>query len=52
MRTTDDGEVTYIYQKQRGKQNEFVILTTEKDELTIVNILGSLTLKEIKEIAE
>lgn len=52
MRTTDDDEVTYIYQKQRGKHNEFVILTTEKDELTIVNLLGTLTLKEIKEIAE
>ena len=52
MRTTDDGEITYIYQRQRGKQNEFVILTIEKDELTIVNILGGLTLKEIKEIAE
>ena len=51
MRTTDDGEITYIYQKQRGKQTEFVILTTEKSELTIVNILGTLTLKEIKEIA-
>lgn len=51
MRTTDDGEVTYIYQKQRGKLTEFVILTSEKKELTIVNILGTLTLKEIKEIA-
>lgn len=52
MRTNDDGEKTYIYQKQRGKKNEFVILNIEKDELNIVNLLGTMTMKEIKEISD
>jgi hypothetical protein len=52
MRVNDDGDHTTIYQKQHaGGKNEFVLLSDEKDELSIINVLGAVTLNEIKGIA-
>lgn len=51
MRTNESGEKNYIYQKRRGKKNEFVILNIEKNEINIVNLLGTMTMKDIKGIA-
>jgi type IV secretory pathway VirB9-like protein len=49
MRVREDGEKTTIYFKEkRGKKKEFVLLVDEKDELTIISIVGDLTLKEIQ----
>ena len=51
MRVREDGEKTTIYFKERKKGNsEFVLITDEKDEFTIISIIGDLTLKEIQEI--
>jgi hypothetical protein len=52
MRTNESGEKTYIYQKRHGKKNEFVILDIEKNELNIVNLFGTTTLKDIKGISD
>ena len=49
MRVREDGEKTTIYFKdQKGKKKEFVLLVDEKDEFTIISIVGDLTLKEIQ----
>lgn len=53
MRVNDDGEHTIIYQKQHaGGKNEFVLLSDEKDELSIINLLGNVTLNEIKGLTD
>ena len=51
MRVREDGEKTTIYFKD-GKKNkkEFVLLVDEKDEFTIISIVGDLTLQEIQGI--
>ena len=49
MRVRENGEKTTIYFKdQKGKKKEFVLLVDEKDEFTIISIVGDLTLKEIQ----
>ena len=49
MRVREDGEKTTIYFKdQKGKKKEFVLLVDEKDEFTIISIVGNLTLEEIQ----
>ena len=51
MRVREDGEKTTIYFKERKKgSSEFILITDEKDEFTIISIIGDLTLKEIQEI--
>ena len=51
MRVREDGEKTTIYFKD-GKKNkkEFVLLVDEKDEFTIISIVGDLSLQEIQGI--
>lgn len=51
MRIREDGDKTTIYfrDKKKGKK-EFVLLTDQKDELTIISIIGDLTLNEIQGI--
>ena len=53
MKTKSNGEDVTIYEKkyQNGK-NEYVLLMVEHDEITIVNLLGRVTLEEIKSIAK
>lgn len=49
MRIREDGEKTTIYFKERKKgNNEFVLITDEKDEITIISIVGSITLQEMQ----
>ena len=49
MRVRENGEKTTIYLKdKKGKKKEFVLLVDEKDELTIISIVGDLTLQEIQ----
>ena len=33
---------------KKGKKKEFILLVDEKDEFTIISIVGDLTLKEIQ----
>ena len=49
MRVRENGEKTTIYLKdKKGKKKEFVLLVDEKDEFTIISIVGDLTQKEIQ----
>ena len=49
MRVRENGEKTTSYFKnKKGKKKEFVLLVDEKDEFTIISIVGDLTLKEIQ----
>ena len=51
MRVREDGEKTTIYFKDGKKdKKEFVLLMDEKDEFTIISIVGDLTLQEIQGI--
>lgn len=49
LRVNDTGEKTTIYLKtNKNGKKEFVLLTSEKNELTIIIIVGNLSLKEIQ----
>ena len=49
MRVREDGEKITIYFKDGKKdKKEFVLLMDEKDEFTIISIVGDLTLQEIQ----
>ena len=51
MRVREDGDKTTIYFKDGKKdKKEFVLLVDEKDEFTIISIVGDLTLQEIQGI--
>ena len=51
MRVREDGEKATIYFKDSKKdKKEFVLLADEKDEFTIISIVGNLTLQEIQGI--
>ena len=51
MRVREDGEKTTIYFKDGKKdKKEFLLLVDEKDEFTIISIVGDLTLQEIQGI--
>ena len=52
MKMNDDGEKVTIYQRTlKDGKNEFALLTEDKDEVTIINLMGAITLKDIKDIA-
>ena len=51
MRVNDDGDHHHLSEAARWQQNEFVLLSDEKDELSIINVLGAVTSNEIKGIA-
>ena len=47
----DEGEKTIIYLKRnKNKEKEFVLMSQEKNEFTIIAITGNLTLQEIQGI--
>ena len=52
MRLNDDGEKVTIYQKPFGKKHEYVLLSVERDEVDIINLVGTLTLEDLKRIAD
>ncbi len=52
MKMNDDGEKMTIYQRTlKDGKNEFALLTEDKDGVTIINLMGAITLKDIKDIA-
>lgn len=52
MQIREDGENVMIYQKTRkNKTSEFSLLNVGGDELQVINMVGDVTLKEIKELA-
>ena len=51
MRLNDDGEKVTIYQKPVGKKHEYVLLSVERDEVDIINLVGTLTPEDLKRIA-
>lgn len=53
MQVKDDGDNVTIYLKtHKNKKNEFVLFNVSEDELEIINVLGNVTLKEIKGLTE
>ena len=51
MRIRDDGDKTTIYFKEKKNGNsEFVLITDEKDEFTIISIMGNITLQEMQKM--
>lgn len=53
MQVKDDGDNVTIYMKtHKNKKNEFVLFNVGDDELEIINVLGNVTLKEIKGLTE
>lgn len=53
MKIRDDGDKTAIYFKEKKKgNNEFVLITDEEDEFTIISITGKITLQEMQKIVK
>ena len=53
MKIRDDGDKTAIYFKEKKKgNNEFVLITDEEDEFTIISITGNITLQEMQKIVK
>ena len=52
LRVREDGTKTTIYFNEKKKKKEFVLLVDDKDEFTIISIVGDLTLKEIQGIVQ
>ena len=51
MKMNDGDEKVTIYQRSmKDGKNDFSLLTEEKDEATIINVKGSITLKDIKDL--
>lgn len=51
MTVKDEDDHVVIYLKPLGKgQNEFVLISEEKAELSIINIVGAISLNDIKEL--
>ncbi len=46
-----DEKVTIYQRTLKDGKNEFALLTEDKDEVTIINLMGTITLKDIKDIA-
>lgn len=53
MSSQDGGEMVYILQHPLGGNNyEYVVLSIEKNKVSVVNIIGHLTLDEIKAVSQ
>lgn len=52
MKIREDGDKTTIYYKdgKKKEKKEFILLSDQKDEFTIITIVGDLTLQEIQGI--
>lgn len=50
MKATESGETTTMFQKKHPKnKNEFVLIASEGDELSVVVIVGNITEEDIKQ---
>lgn len=52
MKIREDGEKITIFFNEKKKKKEFVLVVDDKDEFTIISIVGDLTLKEIQGIVQ
>lgn len=52
MRMNDDGEKVIIYARKLSGKYEYALFCYEKDEVEIINLVGNLTLEELKRIAD
>lgn len=53
MQTTDDGEKTYIYHRQlQNGKSEYTLLNVDHDEIDIINVIGTVTLSDIKKMGD
>lgn len=52
LRVNEGDEKVTIYQKPIGKKHEYALLCVEKDGVNIINLVGSLTISELKKIAD
>ena len=53
MRVNEDGQRVVIYQRPlKGGKNEFALLSVEEDELSIINITGTITLEDMKQFTD
>lgn len=53
MHLTDGDDNTTIYMKPRGRgKNEFALIDLEKNEISIINLVGNISLDDIKQITD
>ena len=53
MRANESGQKVFIYQKRyKNGKHEFVLVTDAMGRLSVVNILGTLTLKDIQSLTK
>ena len=52
MKVREDDQKVTIYFNEKKKKKEFVLVVDDKDEFTIISIVGDLTLKEIQGIVQ
>jgi type IV secretory pathway VirB9-like protein len=51
LRVRDDGDKTTIYFKEKKKNSEFIMITDEGNEFTIISIVGNdISLKDIQDM--
>lgn len=51
LRVRDDGDKTTIYFKEQKKNSEFILITDEGNEFTIISIVGNdISLKDIQDM--
>ncbi len=52
IRVREEGERVTIYAKEGKKENEYILLVDESDELVLIQINGQLTLEELQSIVK
>lgn len=53
MRVNDDGQRVIIYQRPlKGGKSEFALLSTDGEQLSIINITGTITLEDMKQFTK
>lgn len=50
MRVREEGERITIYAKERKKENEYILLVDDSEELVLIQINGQLTLEELQSV--
>lgn len=53
MQKDENGEKASIYKRGLGKnKNEFVLLSVERNELSIINVIGNVSLNDIRQLQD
>lgn len=53
MQKDENGEKSSIYKRGLGKnKNEFVLLSVERNELSIINVIGNVSLNDIRHLQD